>query len=203
MKIKSIAVALLTLSISFADAQVAPESQSENNRAIVAKAKLGISQIELENEKLINGNITQVEFLYYSDISSRWGLEIGLGFSQFNGNDIDDGEYVSFKNNNLRFPVNVLYSQNLRRDVSLVFGLGAYAMYYARTKMTGYYSGSGAGVNVGVGSLLGAKFKVSEKLGFRMMAEVQRELSKIEKPNQVSFRERMNALMSLGFEFRL
>jgi hypothetical protein len=192
-------VCLCVLTFSFANAQ----KQAQYIRAIVGKAKLGISQIELEDGKLINGNVTQVEFLYYTQMSSRFGLEFGFGFSQFNGNDVYQAEYVSFKNNNLRFPVNLLYSHDLTRDVSLVVGLGAYGMYYARTSMPGYYEGSRVGLNVGVNSILGANFNVSEKLAFRMMAEVQRDLTKIEKPNQVSFRERMNALMSLGFVFKL
>jgi hypothetical protein len=173
MKMKiSVLVFLCVLAFTFVNAQYTPEKQAKNLRAIVGKAKVGISQIELEDGKLINGNITQVEFLYYSQLSSRFGLEIGFGFSQFNGNDIYQAESVSFKNNNLRFPVNLLYSHDLTKDVALVVGLGAYGMYYARTSMPGYYKGSRVGLNVGVNSILGASFNVSEKLAFRMMAEV-------------------------------
>ncbi len=202
MKSKVLTCLCLVSSI-MVNAQMAQEEHTKKQKAIIAKAKLGISQIELGNEKLINGSITQLEVLYSWQASSRCIIEYGIGFSQFNGNDIALGEYVYFKNNNLRLPINVLYSHDFNRDVALVFGLGTYGIYYANTKMTGYYEGKGAGVNVGASSLMGANFNISEKLGFRLMAEVQRDLTKIEKANEVNFRERMNALLSLSFVFKL
>lgn len=196
-------IPLFLLSTLWVTAQISSLEHKEIQHAIVGKAKLGISQMELGNGKLINGNLTQLELMVCSQPSKRFSIEYGLGFSQFNGNDVHQGEYVYFKNNNLRLPVNLLYSHDFNRDVSLVFGLGTYGIYYARTIMKGYYDGSGAGVNVGTSALLGAQFKVSEKLGFRVMAEVQRDLTKIQKANQVNFRERMNALLSLNFVFKL
>ncbi|WP_158587724.1 outer membrane beta-barrel protein [Algoriphagus lacus] len=202
MKNKGIVIALMLLAFG-AHAQISPTSIPEKKYAVVAKTKLGISQLELGNKKLINGSLTQLEVLLSRSLSKKFLVEAGIGFSQFNGNDVNQGEYVNYKNNNLRFPINVVYSRDLSKPVSLVFGLGAYGIYYARTDMTGYYTGSGSGVNAGTNALLGAHFRVSEKAGFRIMTEVQRDLSWISKPNEVQFRERMNALISLNFLVKL
>lgn len=196
----AITMMLMVLGVS---AQTQTENQTSGNHFLVAKAKLGISQMELGNDKLINGNLTQLEVLLSHHLSKKYRLEYGIGFSQFNGNDVHNNDYVYFKNNNLRLPVNLLHSMDFTKNTSLLFGLGTYGIYYARTNMMGYYNGSGAGVNVGISTQLGAHFNVSEKTGFSILAEVQRELTKIHKADQVSFRERMNALLSLNFVFKL
>jgi len=202
MKMKFL-VLLCFLSSIYVNAQNVDDDQKKRQHAIVTKAKVGISQLELGNKKLINGSLTQIDVLFNSQTSKRFNIEYGLGFSQFNGNDLSNGDYVYFKNNNLRALINVLYSQDFNKDVALVYGFGMYGVYYARTIMKGYYDGKGAGVNAGATTLLGASFKVSEKLGFRLMAEVQRDLTKIEKPGEVNFKERMNALLSLSFVFKI
>lgn len=202
MKKTGIAIALMMLAFG-AYAQMETAGLPEHKYALITKAKLGISQVELGNAKLINGSLTQLEVLLSRSLSRRYMLEAGIGFSQFNGNDVYKGEYVSYKNNNLRLPVNALYSRGITQSVSFVFGLGAYGIYYAQTNMPGYYKGSGAGVNAGLSAQLGAHWKVSDQSGFRLVAEVQRDQFWIRQPNQVQFRERMNALISLAFVAKL
>jgi hypothetical protein len=200
MKNTGIVIVLMVLTLG-AHAQMTT-NQTESKYALISKAKLGISQVELGNAKLINGSLTQLEVLLSRSLSRKYMLEAGIGFAQFNGNDVYTGEYVSYKNNNLRLPVNILYSRDFTRAASFVFGLGAYGIYYARTNMPGYYEGSGAGLNAGLSTQLGAHWKVSDQAGFRLVAEVQRDQFWIQS-NQVKFKERMNALISLAFVAKL
>jgi hypothetical protein len=48
---------------------------------------------------------------------------------------------------------------------------------------------------MGASIQLGANFKISDNLNFRVLAEVQRDLTKINKSDLIEFRERMNALL--------
>jgi hypothetical protein len=168
----------------------------------ILKAKLGISQLELLNHPNINGNVTQVDFLLSSKLSNKYRVEYGVGFSQFNGNNVFKNEYVDIKNNNLRLPINLMYNRDFQKDVSLIYGVGVYGIYYAKTDIKGYYEGSGAGLNVGASVQLGANFKISDEMSFKILAEVQRDLTKISKPNNIEIRERMNALLGLNFGYR-
>ena len=193
------ALVLITL---ICQAQESSMNNADKKIFYVLKAKLGISQLELLDSSNINGNITQVDFLLSSRISNKYRLEYGLGFSQFNGNNVYKNEYVDIKNNNFRLPINLIYNRDFKKNVSLIYGVGVYGIYYAKTDIKSYYEGSGAGINVGAGVQLGANFKISDDMSFKILAEVQRDITKIVKPNNIEIRERMNALLGLNFGYR-
>lgn len=176
---------------------------SDKRMFFIVKTKLGISQLELLNNPNLNGNITQVDLLLSSRISDKYRLEYGLGFSQFNGNNIFNNQYVDIKNNNWRLPINLMYNRDFDKNASLIYGLGVYGTYFANTGIKGYYEGTHDGLTVGASIQLGANFKISENLSFRILAEVQRDLSKIKKSDAIEIRERMNALLGINFVYKL
>lgn len=203
MKKVALIVALFTSIIAFAQepSQKTP-IESTSKTFLVAKTKVGISQLELYNDFFINGTITQVELLLSNKLSNKLQIEYGLGFSQFTGNNVGNDKYLSIKNNNIRIPVNFLYNQEIKKDFALVYGLGLYGIYLAKTDIQGYYGGSNVGFNVGWGFLIGANFKVSEKFDFRILMEVQRDITKVEKENNVEIKERMNTLIGLSYIYK-
>lgn len=203
MKKVALIVALFTSIIAFAQepSQKTP-IESTSKTFLVAKTKVGISQLELYNDFFINGTITQVELLLSNKLSNKLQIEYGLGFSQFTGNNVGNDKYLSIKNNNIRVPVNFLYNQEIKKDFALVYGLGLYGTYLAKTDIQGYYGGSNVGFNVGWGFLIGANFKVSEKFDFRILMEVQRDITKVEKENNVEIKERMNTLIGLNYIYK-
>ena len=65
-----------------------------------------------------------------------------------------------------------------------------------------YYEGSNVGVNVGWSFFIGTNFKISEKFDFRILMEVQRDITKVEKANNVEIKERMNTLIGLNYIYK-
>lgn len=197
-------VALFTSTFSIAQELLEKKEQSSNEckTYFVVKTKLGISQLELSDEIFINGTMTQVDFLLSNKLSNKWNIEYGLGFSQFTGNNVSN-KYVSVKNNNLRAPLNLLYNQEITKEVSMIYGLGLYGTYMAKTEIQGYFEGSSVGLNVGGSFNIGTNFKVSEKFNFRILMEVQRDFTKIEEADNIEIKERMNTLIGLNFLYKL
>jgi Outer membrane protein beta-barrel domain len=193
----------LTLLIFISQAQEIAPIKVDKRAFLILKTKLGISQLELLDQPFINGNVTQIDLLVSSRLSDKYRIEYGLGFSQFNGNHVSNGEYVYIKNNNFRLPINLMYNRDFNTNVSLIYGVGSYGTYYANTGIKGYYEGTYSGLAIGASVQLGVNFKISESLSFRILTEVQRDLSKISKSNSIEIRERMNALLGLNFVYRL
>lgn len=201
MKTTILSGALILVSF-FSHSQETSSSIDDKSTYFVLKTKIGISQLELQNSNNINGNITQVEALLSSKLSTQHRIEYGLGFSQFNGNNVVNNNLADIKNNNLRLPINLIYNRDYDKNISLIYGIGIYGTYYAKTDIKGYFEGSGAGINFGASVQFGSSFKISERLSFKVLMEVQRDLTKISKPNNIEIRERMNALVGLNFGYR-
>lgn len=176
--------------------------ESKNKSFLIAKTKVGISQLELYNDFFINGTMTQVDLLISNKLSNKFRIEYGLGFSQFTGNNVSNDKYVSIKNNNIRVPLNILHNQEIKKDFSMVYGLGLYGTYLAKTDIQGYYEGGNVGLNVGWSFFIGTTFKISEKFDFRILMEVQRDITKVEKANNVEIKERMNTLIGLNYIYK-
>ncbi len=195
---------LLTVICQAQEKQEVSTSQKEGKIFYVLKTKLGISQLELFDSNFINGNITQIDFLFSSKLSNKFRLEYGLGASQFTGNNVNAlNKYVSIKNNNLRLPVNLLYNRDFNKNISLIYGVGLYGNYLTKADIQGYYDGSNVGLNLGWSVQIGANFKISDDFDFRVFIENQRDITKISKANNIEIREKMNTLIGLNFVYKL
>jgi Outer membrane protein beta-barrel domain len=202
--VTTLALFIATFSIAQEPSKEIEEPQIEPNKTFfIIKTKVGISQLELFDESFTNGTMTQVDLLLLSKLSNKFEMEYGLSFAQFTGNNFNNNKYGSVKNNNIRIPVNFLYNQEITRNSSVVYGLGLFGNYYANTDIENYFSDNKVGINVGWGFVIGTKFKLSEKFNFRILMEVQRDITKITKPNNIEIKERMNTLVGLNFIYKL
>jgi len=203
---KKLILSTLLLLSSISQAQENKEETTKDEKQklfFIVKGKMGFSQLHLFEYNDINGNVTQADFLLSSRLSDKFRLEYGFGASEFNGNTIYNNQLVSVKNEFIKVPVNLMYNKEFNNNISLIYGIGIYGNYLYKSYIPGYFEGKNVGFNIGANIQIGANFKITDVLDFRIMFESQSDLSKISKQGLIKQQEKKTNLFAINLVYKL
>jgi hypothetical protein len=207
---KQILSALLLFITMFASAQTTTDKK-EGPVSILVTAKLGFAKISQSGNVDLNGTINGGDVLASIRLSKTWNLDTGIGLMEFNGNQTIAGNSTSLTNTYLQIPVKFngdfsIFDKSLEGDkkIFLTAGLGMYANTLLKQELqtlSGNSDAKNLGWNFGLSSQIGAKFILSDKIGFLIGIESQSDMSKMKKDGAEQKIKNSNALY-FGMEFK-
>ncbi len=207
---KQIITALLLFITLSAIAQTTPEKKV-SPVSIFVNAKLGFAKVSQSNNVDLNGTINGGDVLASIKLGKAWNLDTGFGMFEFNGNQVIAGNNTSLTNSYLQIPVRFngdfsIFDKALERNqkIFLTAGLGLYANTLLKQELqtiSGNSSARNLGWNFGFSSQIGAKFILSDKIGFRFGLESQADATKMKKDGGEQKIKNINALY-FGMEFK-
>lgn len=207
---KQILSALLLFITMFASAQTTTDKK-EGPVSILVTAKLGFAKISQSGNVDLNGTINGGDVLASIRLSKTWNLDTGIGLMEFNGNQTIAGNSTSLTNTYLQIPVKFngdfsIFDKSLEGDkkIFLTAGLGMYANTLLKQELqtiSGNSDAKNLGWNFGLSSQIGAKFILSDKIGFRIGVESQSDMSKMKKDGAEQKIKNVNAFY-FGMEFK-
>ena len=208
---KQIITAFLFLITISTIAQTTPEKK-ESPVSIFVNAKLGFAKIIQQDDVDLNGTINGGDVLVAFKLGKAWSVDTGIGLFQFDANQTIAGWSASFTNNYLQIPVKFngdfsIFDKSLEgnQKIFLTAGLGLYAntllKHEVRNIPTGTTDAKNLGWSFGLSSQFGAKFLLSDKIGFRFGMESQADMTKMKKDGAENKIKNINALY-FGMEFK-
>jgi hypothetical protein len=207
---KQILSAFLLFVTVFATAQTTTDKK-ESPVSILVNAKLGFAKISQSGNVDLNGTINSGDVLASIRLSKTWNLDTGIGLMEFNANQTVAGNSTSLTNTYLQIPVKFngdfsIFDKSLEGDkkIFLTAGLGMYANTLLKQELqtlSGNSDAKNLGWNFGLSSQIGAKFILSDKIGFRIGIESQSDMSKMKKDGAEQKIKNSNALY-FGMEFK-
>ena len=220
MKRQIITALLLFITLS-AIAQTTPEKKV-SPVSIFVNAKLGFAKVSQSSNVDLNGTINGGDVLASIKLGKAWNLDTGVGLFEFNGNQAIAGNNTSLTNSYLQIPVrfngdfsifcyfkvikNFIFDKALEgnQKIFLTAGLGIYANTLLKQELQTISGNSNArnlGWNFGFSNQIGAKFILSDKIGFRFGLESQADATKMKKDGGEQKIKNINALY-FGMEFK-
>ena len=209
MKRQIITALLLFITLS-AIAQTTPEKKV-SPVSIFVNAKLGFAKVSQSSNVDLNGTINGGDVLASIKLGKAWNLDTGVGLFEFNGNQAIAGNNTSLTNSYLQIPVRFngdfsIFDKALEgnQKIFLTAGLGIYANTLLKQELQTISGNSNArnlGWNFGFSSQIGAKFILSDKIGFRFGLESQADATKMKKDGGEQKIKNINALY-FGMEFK-
>lgn len=209
MKKQFLSVFLLLITMA-ASAQTTV-GKKESPVSFLVNAKLGFAKISQSGNVDLNGNINGADVLASVRLSKMWNLDTGIGLLEFNANQTVAGNSTSLTNTYLQIPVKFngdfsIFDKNLEGDkkIFLTVGLGMYANTLLKQELqtiSGNSDAKNLGWNFGLSSQIGAKFILSDNIGFRIGVESQSDISKMKKDGAEQKIKNINALY-FGMEFK-
>jgi hypothetical protein len=207
---KQILSAFLLFVTVFATAQTTTDKK-ESPVSILVNAKLGFAKISQSGNVDLNGTINSGDVLASIRLSKTWNLDTGIGLMEFNANQTVAGNSTSLTNTYLQIPVKFngdfsIFDKSLEGDkkIFLTAGLGMYANTLLKQELqtiSGNSDAKNLGWNFGLSSQIGAKFILSDKIGFRIGVESQSDMSKMKKDGTEQKIKNVNAFY-FGMEFK-
>ncbi|MEO5775388.1 MAG: acyloxyacyl hydrolase [Flavobacterium sp.] len=209
MKNLILSASLLLITLS-ATAQTTTDKK-ESPISFLATAKLGFAKISQDGNVDLNGNINGGDALVSFKLGKMWSLDTGVGFFEFDANPTIDGYNASLTNSYLQIPVRInadfsVFDKGSQENQKIFFtaGFGVYANTLLKQELqtiSGNSSAKNLGWNFGFSSQIGAKFLISDKMGFRLGLESQSDMSKMKKDDTEQKIKNINALY-FGMEFK-
>jgi hypothetical protein len=197
-------ITLLTFTtlINAQESKINDDGIENNNTNYVLKAKMGFSKLELDDYNTINGTISQVDFVLLTGISTKFKIDYGFGFSEFNGNTYTGNKLMPIKNTYLRIPINILYSKEFTSKISMRTGAGVYGNYLLKSDIPNYFNEKNVGLNFGLSFQTGVNFNINESIDLGIILEAQTDISKIKK-NEINQKLKGTSLISFNFLYKL
>lgn len=198
---------LITMAVS---AQTNPDKK-ESPVSFLVNAKLGFAKISQSGTVDLNGTFNGGDLLASIKLGKVWRVDTGIGLMEFNANQTIAGNSTSLTNNYLQIPVKLngdfsIFDKSLEgeKKIFLTAGFGMYANTLLKQELQTISGNSDArnlGWNFGFSSQLGAKFILSDNIGFRLGIESQSDISKMKKDGAEQKIKNANALY-FGLEFK-
>lgn len=209
MKKQFITALLLFITLS-AISQTTPEKK-KSSVSFLVNAKLGFAKISQTGAVDLNGTINGGDVLVSFKLGKAWNLDTGVGMFEFDGNQAIAGNETSLTNSYLQIPVKLngdfsIFDNALegKQKIFLTAGFGLYANTLLKQEfqtISGNNSASNLGWNFGFSSQVGAKFVLSDKIGFRFGLESQADATKMKKDGAEQKIKNSNAVY-FGMEFK-
>lgn len=208
---KKIILSALLLTITLSSFAQNNPDKKESPVSFLVSAKLGFAKISQSGNVDLNGTINAGDALASIRLSKTWNLDTGISLIEFNANQTVAGNSTSLTNTYLQIPVKFngdfsIFDKSLEGDkkIFLTAGLGMYANTLLKQELqtiNGNNDAKNLGWNFGLSSQIGAKFVLSDNIGFRLGVESQSDISKMKKDGFEQKIKNMNALY-FGMEFK-